>query len=71
MPNIVIIQVTKTIIVIKVFDRRNASCFPFFSKYSLNIGIKLAEMAEANTASKNVLGILLAVINAAACAVTE
>ena len=50
----------------KRLERANASFFPFFFRYSLNMGMKLADMAEANTASKKVRGIKLAVVNASA-----
>ncbi len=46
--------------------KRKASCLPFFSRYSLNTGIKQAAMAEANTASKNTRGMRLAVKKALA-----
>ena len=48
--------------------KRKASSRPFFSKYSLNTGIKQLATAEANTASKNTLGMRLAVKKALAAA---
>ena len=49
-----------------LFVNLKASSLPFFSRHSLNIGIKLADIADAKIASKNTLGILLAVRNALA-----
>ena len=46
--------------------KRKAGSRPFRVRYSLNTGIKQAEIAEANTASKNTLGIRLAVLKALA-----
>lgn len=67
----VITDVSISTTVIKLFERRKASSFPLFFIYSLKTGIKLAEIAEANTTSKNILGILLAVRNALASIPTE
>ena len=52
--------------VMKFPAKRKASFRPFFSKNSLNTGMKHAAMAEANTASKNTRGMRLAVKKALA-----
>lgn len=54
------------ITVMKQPAKRKAGSRPFRVRYSLNTGIKQAEIAEANTASKNTLGIRLAVLKALA-----
>ena len=61
MPTNVRITVTIAISVMNLFENSNADFLPFFSRFSLKIGIKLAEIAEANIASKKTLGIRLAV----------
>ena len=57
---------SRAITVIKFPAKRKASFRPFFSKTSLNTGMKHAAMAEANTASKNTRGMRLAVKKALA-----
>ncbi len=57
--------VTVEISVIKRFASANASFRPRFSRYSTKMGIKLAEIADANIASKNSRGTWLAAIKAA------
>ena len=64
MPRVLSAPVSSVITVINALERRNASSFPSFSRYSLNTGIKLAEMAEAKIASKKLRGMRLAVKNA-------
>ncbi len=61
MPRALRTSVSSPIRVKKLRDRRNASSLPSFSSVSLKIGIKLEEIAEANTASKKFRGIWLAV----------
>ena len=66
MPATVSAAVTTKISDTNLFVNLKASSLPFFSRHSLNIGIKLADIADAKIASKNTLGILLAVKNALA-----
>ena len=58
-PKTVIIQVITPTAVTNILDKRNASSFPFFSRYSLNMGIKLAEIAEAKQRQKMFWGFCL------------
>ena len=65
MPKRLMAAVKRPIQVKKQRERRKASSFPCCSIRCAKIGIKLAEMAAAKIASKNVLGIRLAVKKAA------
>ena len=66
MPSRVSAPVSRAMAVMNCPAKRKASCFPRFSRYSLNTGMKQAAMAEANTASKNTRGMRLAVKKALA-----
>ena len=65
-PSTVRAPVSRAMTVMNCPAKRIASSLPFFSKYSLNTGMKQAAIAEANTASKNTRGIRLAVKKALA-----
>ena len=58
--------VSRAMRVMKLLAKRNASSLPSFSRYSLNTGMKLAEMAEAKIASKKLRGTWLATKKASA-----